>query len=251
MVKVQIIKVAEKIWCIRRRDYLTCSYIVETPKGIVCVDAGMDSSGKDIEEGLSEIGRNVKNVCAILLTHWHNDHAAGACAIQKKSGASVYYHSKESAFLSAKNTNTSFASYLSDMIPEWSVLVLAKGLLKESVAVGVSATDYVSKGNIVCDDFVVIETPGHTSGHLSYYYRPKKVLFAGDALAVIGNKIRFMSRPVTPDLVLARSSMIRSLSFDIDILCPGHRIPLTNSVSIRCKEMLDYLTSGKKWPLFG
>lgn len=251
MMKAQIIEVEKSIWCIRRRDYLTCSYIVETSQGIVCIDAGMDSDGKDVEIGLSEIGKSVKDVQAILLTHWHNDHAAGAYAVQKQSKAAVYYHSKESSYLSGKNTSSSIRAYLSSMIPEWSVLVLVKGLLTDSIPMGVSATKFVNDGDVLCNDFIVIETPGHTLGHLSYYYQPKRVLFAGDSLAVIGNKVRFMTRSVTYDLELARNSMIRSLSFQIDILCPGHRIPLTDSVPARCQEMLSHLTSGGKWPLFG
>ena len=97
----------------------------------------------------------------------------------------------------------------------------------------------------------MVETPGHTPGHLSFYYRPEKVLFAGDALATVNNQIRFMARPVTPDLKLARESMARCLSFDVDVLCPGHRSPLTENVPRLCDEMLDYLDSGGHWPLLG
>ena len=137
------------------------------------------------------------------------------------------------------------------MIPEYSLLVLAKGLLGDSIPMAVSATSFVKDGDIVCDDFLVIETPGHTLGHISFYYQPKRVLFAGDSLAVINNRVRFMSRPVTYDLELARSSMVGSLSFPINILCPGHRFPLTISVSERCQDMLSYLQSDGKWPLLG
>ena len=31
----------------------------------------------------------------------------------------------------------------------------------------------------------VIHTPGHTPGHLSFYFAPEAMLFAGDALAVV------------------------------------------------------------------
>ncbi len=77
------------------------------------------------------------------------------------------------------------------------------------------------------------------------------VLFAGDALAVVNDRIRFMARPVTPDLDRARTSMKKCLSFDVNVLCPGHRVPLVKDVPRCCDEMLDYLDSAGRWPLLG
>src|SRR5258706_10750671 len=89
----QLSRVTDRIWCIRRASYLTCSYAVRTDRGIVLVDAGMDSGGEDLEHGIRDaFGARTSDVRAILLTHWHNDHAAGAAAIRRASGARVYYH---------------------------------------------------------------------------------------------------------------------------------------------------------------
>jgi glyoxylase-like metal-dependent hydrolase (beta-lactamase superfamily II) len=97
----------------------------------------------------------------------------------------------------------------------------------------------------------VIETPGHTPGHTSFYYRRERALFAGDALAVIDGQVRFMARPVTLNLEAARRSMERCLSLDIGVLCPGHREPLTTRVEQACQNMRLYLTAGGRWPLLG
>jgi glyoxylase-like metal-dependent hydrolase (beta-lactamase superfamily II) len=40
-----------------------------------------------------------------------------------------------------------------------------------------------------CGGIVVIETPGHTPGHISLYHKPSKTLIAGDALQVIDGKL--------------------------------------------------------------
>lgn len=177
----EVRRVSESITCLRRASYLTCSYIVRTAKGLVLVDAGMDSDGADVLAGLHALNADVKDVRAILLTHWHNDHSAGA---------------------------------------------------------------------LVLDDFEVIATPGHTSGHVSYYYRPEGALFAGDALAVIDGRIRFMARPVTLDTVTARESLAKVLARQPQIVCPGHREPLTGAAPA-CKVMADYVRRGGKWPLLG
>ncbi|HEX5323452.1 MAG TPA: MBL fold metallo-hydrolase [Capsulimonadaceae bacterium] len=131
------------------------------------------------------------------------------------------------------------------------MLVLFKGLLGEATPNAISATRFVQDGEILLEDFEVIATPGHTPGHVSYYYCPEKALFAGDALAVVAGKVHFMARPVTENLELARASMLRCLSREIALICPGHREPLTQNVERECREMAQYIEHGGRWPLLG
>ena len=83
----EVRRVTDSIVCLRRASYLTCSYIVRTADGLVLVDAGMDSGGADVHTGLREMNASPDDIRAILLTHWHNDHAAGAHALHKLTGA--------------------------------------------------------------------------------------------------------------------------------------------------------------------
>jgi glyoxylase-like metal-dependent hydrolase (beta-lactamase superfamily II) len=84
-----------------------------------------------------------------------------------------------------------------------------------------------------------------------YYYRPESALFAGDALAVIGDRIRFMARPVTFDQGAARQSLIRCLELRPKLVCPGHRGPLVDGAQAECDRMLAYVNAGGRWPLLG
>jgi glyoxylase-like metal-dependent hydrolase (beta-lactamase superfamily II) len=95
-----------------------------------------------------------------------------------------------------------------------------------------------------------IETPGHTSGHVSYFYRPERALFAGDALAVIDRQIRFMARPVTLDTASARRSIEKCLRLRPHLVCPGHREPLV-AADGPCESVLQHLAAGGRWPLLG
>src|SRR5512143_3043390 len=91
----QVWPVTDSIWCVRRPSYLTCSYGVRTDSGVVFVDAGMDATGADVTALLAAIAEPAGSVRAILLTHWHNDHAAGASAIRDRSECGVYYPAGE------------------------------------------------------------------------------------------------------------------------------------------------------------
>lgn len=99
--------------------------------------------------------------------------------------------------------------------------------------------------------FEVVATPGHTPGHVSYFYHPERALFAGDALAVVAGRVRLMARAVTRDVTGAGSSVERCLSLRPAILCPGHREPLVQGVEGACEVMRRTLASGAPWPLFG
>ena len=73
----------------------------------------------------------------------------------------------------------------------------------------------------------------------------------GDALAVINGRIRFMARPVTPDLMEGRKSLCRCLSLEPVIICPGHREPFAKRVTEACSEVSEYLDAGGRWPVLG
>jgi glyoxylase-like metal-dependent hydrolase (beta-lactamase superfamily II) len=247
----EIFQVTHSIWCVRRSSYLTCSYGVSTKRGVVLVDAGMDSTGNDVLALLAEMDQPLTAVRAILLTHWHNDHAAGARAIQERTNCGVYYHAAGQPWLSRDAARGGLRGWLAKRIPEWGIGVLLIGLLGDAVPEAVQPTAYIEHGQLIADDFEVIETPGHTPGHVSFLYRPEQALFAGDALAVIDGQVRFMARPVTMELAAARSSMEQCLAREIDVLCPGHREPLTQDVRAACERMQRHLITGGSWPLLG
>lgn len=248
--RVQLLPVTDGIWCFRQRSYVCCSYAVEHDEGIVLVDAGMTCDAAPVCNGLALLGRTPADVTAILLTHWHNDHAAGAARIKELSDAAVYYHHEERPYLMRETARGGFLGWLSGHVPERGPLVLARGLLSAATSTAVAADVLVGDGDRVLGGFRVVETPGHTPGHVAYFHEPSGALFAGDALAVVGGKLRFMARPVTLELTDARTSMARLLDLPVRSVCPGHRRPLTEGVAGQV-DSLRKRVLGTGWPLLG
>ena len=54
----------------------------------ILVDAGL--SGKRIEEALSSIGEDIRDVQAILISHEHMDHILGAGVLSRRFGIPIY-----------------------------------------------------------------------------------------------------------------------------------------------------------------
>jgi len=87
----QIIPVTGTVWCFRRPSYFACSYLISVEDGFVAIDFGMDSYARDFLAELDALGIAPHRVRAILLTHRHNDHSAGAAFLQREFGVRVYY----------------------------------------------------------------------------------------------------------------------------------------------------------------
>ena len=89
----------ENVWCVRRPSYLACSYLTRFDGNLVAIDAGMDSAGADFFDAIKILGFSPTQLNAVLLTHWHNHHAAGAAAMQTQLKVPVYYSAIEEPFL--------------------------------------------------------------------------------------------------------------------------------------------------------
>jgi hydroxyacylglutathione hydrolase len=126
----------------------------------------------------------------ILVTHHHGDHVQGIPALKQRFGAKV--------------TGPQEAT--------------KAGMLDQIVGEG----DSVRAGEL---NARVIETPGHTAGHIVYVFDGEKLLFAGDTLFAIGCG-RAIERPAS---VLWQSLLkIRDLPGDMKVYC-GHEYTLANA----------------------
>jgi glyoxylase-like metal-dependent hydrolase (beta-lactamase superfamily II) len=239
------------VWCFRRTSYFACSYLVSADAAAFAVDVGMDSDAEDFRQGLKAVGVPPDRLKAILLTHWHNDHSAGAAFLKRRFGARVYYAAGDQPFLTRQHAPRGIRSWLGKRVPEKGVLVLLRGLLEESAPEAVIADHLVTDGEIIEGVFRVLATPGHTTGQVAYVHEPTRTLFCGDALAVVANRLRLMARSVTPDLPAAKASALWCLREEPEFICPGHRAPLVENVRHECRRLRDYLEAGGRWPLLG
>lgn len=248
---VQVINVTEGIWCFRRASYFACSYLISTTGGAFAIDVGMDSDANDFLSALQTIGIAANKLRAVLLTHWHNDHSAGAAFLKRELKIPVYYAAGDEPFLTRRSASRGVRAWLGKHIPEEGVFVLLRGLLEEAAPEAVTASRLLTDGEVIEGEFRILATPGHTAGHVAYFHEPTRALFCGDALAVVGEHLRLMSRPVTPNLDAARASALRCLAEDAEFICPGHRAPLRRNVAAERQRLKTYLVNGGRWPLLG
>lgn len=210
----------------------------------------MQSDASDIKKAFKQLSLPVQSVSDILLTHWHNDHSAGTAELKAISNCTIYCQKKEAPYFEKKPSSK--IRQLAEYIPERGILVLFKGLLGEVVPRNVKIDRLLSDGDTILNDFIVLESPGHTPGHISFYDKKSKTLFAGDALAVIKQQIRLMAGVVTPDKPTSIRSILQLLEGrEINVICPGHREPLVENTPSEINRFVDHIKKMKKWPLLG
>ena len=140
-----------------------------------------------IEAALKSTGWQLSD---ILVTHHHGDHTGGIKELKQRYRCRVVAPLQEAA-----------------KIP----------LVDETTREGAK----VSVGKLEAN---VIETPGHTIGHISYWFHTDKLVFAGDTLFSIG-----CGRVIegTPEMMWASLCKLRDLPGDTQIYC-GHEYTLAN-----------------------
>ena len=126
----------------------------------------------------------------ILVTHHHADHTGGIAELKKKHLCRVVAPRKEAS-----------------KIPD--------------IDVTVREGDFVQVGSLIGR---VLETPGHTAGHITYWFKQDKLAFVGDTLFSAG-----CGRIIegNPEMMWNSLLKIRNLPADTQVFC-GHEYTAAN-----------------------
>ncbi|MDQ0269432.1 MBL fold metallo-hydrolase [Cytobacillus purgationiresistens] len=123
--------------------------------------------GGDGEKLIQAIKENQLKPIALILTHAHFDHIGAVDEVREEFAIPVYIHEKEAAWLLDPILNGSQSFQMGQMIrvkPADKIIVN-----EEQMQIGEFK-------------FQVFETPGHSPGSLSFYFKEEGMVVAGDAL---------------------------------------------------------------------
>ena len=148
---------------------------IENADDLTLIDPSFLPQLPILEDYILNVGYYIKNVKRIILTHLHIDHAQAANEIRKRTGGKIYSHWIEADYLAhnppynGPPTTQAITEILKKSGVSREELTKKYGSLElEPIIVDEQVTDENMIGSLK-----VIQTPGHTPGHISLYYEEK------------------------------------------------------------------------------
>ncbi|SHK55329.1 MBL fold metallo-hydrolase [Desulforamulus aeronauticus] len=209
---------------------------------VILVDAGYPGQLQQFREAIEQVGLPFDKLTMIILTHHDIDHIGSLVSINQAlpQGVRVLAHEEEKPYIQGEKCPVKLAQLgakLDSLTPEMKVVYenLKAGFEKCKAPVDQTVTD----GEVLpyCGGITVIDTPGHTPGHICLYLKESKVLLAGDALGVENGQLVASPKFINFDNALSIKSLAKLTHYDIETVICYHGGLYTDKVGQRIKEL--------------
>jgi glyoxylase-like metal-dependent hydrolase (beta-lactamase superfamily II) len=193
-------------------------YLLIDPDGLTLIDAGLPGSHRKILRYMASLGYAPRDLKRILITHSDYDHVGGLAPLKAATGARV--------FASPVEAQAMAEGHASRPVKPRRVITrllfgLMGGLFKPA---RIRVDELLSDGQIlpVLGGLRVVETLGHTPGHISLFAPSAGILFCGDSIVSGEDGLRGSSGANNWDQAKSDESVRKQAALGARILCSGH-----------------------------
>src|SRR5687768_12261974 len=143
-------------------------YLIQDPDGLTLIDASIPPAGKPVLKALAKLGKQPRDLKRILITHAHPDHFGALHMLKEATGAQVIASAQETEVLEGRI----------DVPRSKGRIQLPETWVKPPVKVDriVSGGDTLPE---VMGGMMVVDTPGHAPGHITFWHPGKRVAITG------------------------------------------------------------------------
>lgn len=202
------------------------------PRGLVLVDTGASHDAVGIRKAVHSLGRDIRDVRHILVTHCHPDHSGGLAKLKMLTSARIYMHRRDAMLVETGRA-------MRRLVPSPGILnaILYRLMIapKPTTVQPVKADVLVEDGDVipVAGGISVIHTPGHTEGHLVFLAKDRGAAFLGDAAANLFGLGVMMAYEHFRQGVMSLRHLSR---FEFEIACFGHGPPIRKGAGRRFRD---------------
>jgi len=194
-------------------------YLILDDDGLTLIDTGIPRSEKKILAYVEGLGRSARDVRRIILTHADLDHVGSLAALHRATAARTYASQIEADAISAGRPSRVIKP------SGFSVRRLMFAVMRPFMkAAPFRVDEIIADGQIlpVLGGLQVVDTAGHTPGHISLFAPSAGVLFCGDSLVSDEDGLHGSRPGLTWDEAKAKEAVRRQSALGAHIVCSGH-----------------------------
>lgn len=196
------------------------SYTLRDGAAVYLIDTGFSRTAKPIVRAFRDADVPLSQVTRVLLTHHHVDHRGGAAYLLENCPAPISCHSDDVAYVDGR-TKAPMS------------LLMRLFLRARPAPVANILKDHDTVGPLS-----VIHAPGHTPGEVAFYEPSRKILFSGDSVVEREGRLTLPAARYAANLEQAVASLSRLRALEIELLLPGHGVPVTKGIHDRLDDLI-------------
>lgn len=234
------VEVATGIYPImERKGIYVHAFLLDDGRDLTLIDTLSSADATLILNALARIGKQPTDIKRILLTHAHRAHLGGLAQIKRLSGAPIYCHDWEADIIAGERRIQATTLGLMRPLRIWPFQVAARF----SRFAGCTPDGLLHDGDRA-GPVQAVYTPGHTPGHLAFYWPERNALFAGDTLVTYP-----LFGPGWPCFMLNFKQNHHSLHYmaeaGADYIGVGHGDPITREGTARLRDLVKDVDAGR------
>ncbi len=198
-------------------DIFVNCYILLSDAGVSIIDTGLARTTKLILASLNQLGFKAIDIQMILITHADGDHIGGLANLQRMGQAQTLASQVEAdAVREGKSSRP--------LKPKGAVRILYNLVAPLFRSEPGRIDNTLSNGQFfpVLGGLKVLNTPGHTPGHVSFFVPGRGILFAGDSINLEKGQPVPSKGANTWDQVKADESFELQMALKPQVICAGH-----------------------------
>jgi len=156
------------------------AFLIDDGVELTLVDTLFEGDGRLVFDAIRRLGRKPSDLKRIALTHGHRSHLGGLAALKRASGATVLAHEWEADIIAGDRRAQPVS-----ILPRQSLRLLPFQLglwLGRPKHVPCPADELLGEGDEL-GPLQTLHAPGHSPGHLAFWWPERKFLIAGDGVA--------------------------------------------------------------------
>jgi glyoxylase-like metal-dependent hydrolase (beta-lactamase superfamily II) len=211
------------------------AFLLEDGGELTLVDTLFEGDARLVLDALHRLGKKPSDLTSIAITHAHRSHLGGLGTLKRESGATVYAHVWEADIVAGDRRAQAVSIW-----PHQSLKLIPFQLglwLDRPRHTPCPVDELLGEGDAV-GPLQVLYAPGHSPGHLAFWWPERRFLIAGDGIATwpelcAGWKVFNLNH------AQHRGSLARLASLDAAIVGVGHGDPITEGAAERVHALAE------------